>query len=146
MKPRVLVCGVVVALAVVGAVAFVGAFTFSPASRIPALIAQPSPMRDPALRLPGMAEFIKTYPQDWETRVDPSLRPKLFFQRAIGEHGTVVSFADNLATASNPSPRVRVFIMDWDGADLFAQGAPATYNGKPVEFVPVQGQTQPATN
>ena len=55
----------------------------------------------------------------------------------------VVSFADNHAGPSNPNPKVRVFIADWDGTDLFAQGLVKTYTGKPVEMVPVEGQTRP---
>ena len=85
---------------------------------------------------------MKKHPTDWEQRLDPSVRPMVEFQRMIGEHGTVVSFADNQASPSNPNPKVRVFIADWDGTDLFAIGVARTYNGKPVELVPVEGPTK----
>jgi hypothetical protein len=105
-----------------------------------------SPTRDPVLRLPGMADFISKYPNDWETRLDSTITPMVEFQRMIGEHATVVSFADNQVGLSNPNPKVRVFITDWDGTDLFAQGVVKTYRGKPVEIVPVEGQTRPSTS
>ncbi len=131
-----------------------GAFVFSmlPGIGIPvaapsvAPLPTPSPTRDPVLRLPGFAEYIKKYPTDWEKRLDPSARPMIEFQRMIGEHGTVTGVADNQANPSYPNPKFRVFIMDWDGTDLFAIGVVKTYNGKPVELVPVEGPTKPLGN
>ncbi|MBI5879779.1 MAG: hypothetical protein HZB53_19205 [Chloroflexi bacterium] len=104
----------------------------------------PAPARDPAFRIGGLAEFAAQYPTDWEQRLAPEVKPMIEFQRWIGEHGTVVSFADNAWSWSNPFPKVSVFIIDCDGADLFAQGAPRFYNFKSVEFVPLPGPTQPA--
>jgi len=102
------------------------------------------PARDPARRLPGLAEFIAVYPTDWEQRLAPEMRPMVEFQRWIGAHGTVTSFADNAWGWSNPFPKASVFITDYDGADLFALGAPRFYRWKPVEFVIVSGPTVPA--
>jgi len=107
---------------------------------------QLSPTRDPAYRVPDIEEFAKKYPKDWEQRLYPDIRAMVQFQRMIGEHATVVSYSDQQRSSSNPTPKVRVFIAEWDGTDLFAGGVPKTYHGKPVELVPVQGQTQPGSN
>jgi len=102
------------------------------------------PSRDPVLRLIGFDQFIKKYPLDWEKRIHPSIKPMVEFQRMIGERATAVSFADNQANPLNPNPKARVFIMNWDGSDLFASGVTKIYNGKPVEIVPVAGPTRSA--
>src|SRR5512143_499924 len=60
-----------------------------------------APARDPAFRLRGLDAFATQYPQDWEQRLDPSLKPMVEFQRLIGEHARVVGIADNEANPSN---------------------------------------------
>jgi hypothetical protein len=102
-----------------------------------------APTRDPAFRLRGLDSFATQYPQDWEQRLDPTIKPMVEFQRLIGAHARVVSYADNEASPSNPNPKFRVFVVEWDGTDLFAAGVPRTYHGKPVEIVPVASETTP---
>jgi hypothetical protein len=87
--------------------------------------AQPA-VPDPALCLPGFADALRDYGNDWEQRVHPSLRPLVVFQRAIGVHALAFGLS------GDPHPSLILSVTYWDGTDLYAAGLPRTYDGKPV--------------
>lgn len=94
---------------------------------------------DPALRNPMFAGFAQKYGKDWDKQVHPKVRILLDLQRIMGSHALIVGFSDEEPNPQYTNPKVRIFITQWDGADLFALGIPRVYNGKPVEIMPMRG-------
>ncbi len=111
-----------------------------PPGQAPDKILCPTPtpaqlLAEPALFHPGLAKAASDYPEDWEQRAHPDIRPFITWQRVVGFHAIIGGYSDEAPNPSYPNPKYIIRLRCWDGTDLFELGVPRIYNGKPVEII-----------